>query len=87
VKIYVAAVEALRKKETPLNVHVLFWEVLFCNPTLCMTKLRVLVLSFADFPDISIIPLKLDFSETPEFVCFFNVQIFQTPAPRQGLPS
>jgi hypothetical protein len=52
-----------------------------------MTKLRVLVLSFPDFTDISIIPLKLDFSETPEIVCFLNVKFFQTPAPRQGLSS
>ncbi len=29
VKIYLAAVEALRKKETPLNVNVLFWRFFF----------------------------------------------------------
>ncbi len=79
-KIYVAAVEALRKKETPLNVNVLFCRFFF-NHTLCMTKLTVLLPSFADFTDISIIPSKLDFSETPEIVCFFNVIILQTPAP------
>jgi hypothetical protein len=70
VKIYVAAVEALRRKvrkgetqETinlsftpPLNANVLFWRVFFSwNLTLCMTKLRVLVLSFPHFTDISII--------------------------------
>jgi hypothetical protein len=69
VKIYVAAVEALRKKERqgetqetikipefhpPLNANVLFCRFIF-NLTLCMTKLRVLVLSFLDFTDISII--------------------------------
>ncbi len=69
-KIYVAAVEALWKKERqgetqktikidgflsftlPLNAKVLFCRFLK-NLTLCMTKLRVLVLSFPDFTDIS----------------------------------
>jgi len=68
VKIYVAAVEALRKKErqsetqetifpefspTPLlNANVFFLQV-FKNLTPCMTKLGVLVLSFHDFTDIA----------------------------------
>jgi hypothetical protein len=71
VKIYVAAGEALRKKKegvklrkpsngflgfTPaLNANVFFCR-LFFNLTLCMTKLRVLVLSFPDFAHISIVP-------------------------------
>jgi hypothetical protein len=71
VKIYLAAVEALKKKEKggeteetikwflefhpPLNANV-FCCRLFFNLTLCMTKLRVLVLSFPDFADISIVP-------------------------------
>ncbi len=38
---------------TPLNANVLFGRYFF-NLTLCMTKLRVLVLSFPDFTDISI---------------------------------
>jgi hypothetical protein len=68
VKIYVAAMEALRKKErqgetqetikmsftSPLNANVLFCRF-FLNLTLCMTKLGVLTLSFPDFTtDISI---------------------------------
>jgi len=66
VKIYVAAVEALWKKERqgetqdgflgftlPLNAKVLFGRFKK-SLTLCMmTKLRVLVLSFPDFTDIS----------------------------------
>jgi hypothetical protein len=72
VKIYVAAVEALRKKErqdetqfttkidvflslTPplptLNADILFCCRFFLNLTLCMTKLRVLVLCFPYFTD------------------------------------
>jgi hypothetical protein len=73
VKIYVAAVEPLRKKERqdeahepskyldgflsftpPLNANVLFFRFFFSISPLCMTKLRVLVLSFPDFTDISI---------------------------------
>jgi hypothetical protein len=72
VKIYVAAAEALRKKErqdetqfttkidgilrfTPrcLNANVLFCRFVL-NLTLCMTKLRVLVLCFSYFTDNSI---------------------------------
>jgi hypothetical protein len=49
-----------------------------------MTKLRVLVLSFPDFTDISIIPLKLDFSETPEIVCFLKCENFPNPCPPPG---
>jgi hypothetical protein len=70
-KIYVAAVEALKKKERqvetqsttkidgflsfipPLNAHVLFCSF-FKNLTLCMTKLRVMVLCFSYFTDNSI---------------------------------
>jgi hypothetical protein len=58
VKIYVAAVEALRKKrKTGWNSvnhqnNVLF-SSFFKNLTLCMTKLRVLVPSFRDSTDIS----------------------------------
>ncbi len=37
----------------PLNANVLFGRYFF-NLTLCMTKLRVLLLSFPDFTDISI---------------------------------
>jgi hypothetical protein len=65
VKIYVAAVQALKKKETqdetqfttkidgflsftPLECYSSFCRV-FLNLTLCMTKLRVLVLSFPHF--------------------------------------
>ncbi len=67
-KLYVAAVEeVLRKKERqdetqfttktdgflsfipPLNANVLFFQV----PTLCMTKLRVLVLCFSYFTENS----------------------------------
>jgi hypothetical protein len=58
VKIYVAALEALRTDflwwfsefQPPLNANVLFGT--FLNLTLCMTNLRVLVLSFPDFTDI-----------------------------------
>jgi hypothetical protein len=71
VKGYVAAVEALRKKERQdetqfttkidgflsfiptLNANVLFFRFFF-NLTLCMTKLRVLVLCFSYFIDNSI---------------------------------
>jgi len=67
VKIYVAAVEAIREKErqgkltvscvSPLPPPRLNANVLFCrffkNLTLCMTKLRVPVLSFPDFTAIS----------------------------------
>jgi hypothetical protein len=60
VKIYVAAVEALgtdflwwfSEFQPPLNANVLFG-TFFLNLTLCMTKLRVLVLSSPDFTDIS----------------------------------
>ncbi len=65
-KIYVTAVEALRKKERQgetqeppkfqppfLDANVLFCRF-FLNLTLCMSKLRVLVLSFPDVMDISI---------------------------------
>jgi hypothetical protein len=73
VKIYVAAVEALRKIERqgetqetikiwwfpgfpfPPWMLMYFFGRVFLNLTLCMTKLRVLVLSFADFTDISIV--------------------------------
>jgi len=59
VKIYVGAVETLRTDflwwisqfQPPLNANVLFG-TLFLNLTLCMTNLRVLVLSFPDFTDI-----------------------------------
>jgi len=59
VKIYVAAVEALRTDflwwfsqfQPPLNANVLFG-TFFLNLTLCMTNLRVLVLAFPDFTDI-----------------------------------
>jgi len=72
VKVYVAAVEALRKKERqdetqfttkidgflsfipPLHANVLFFRFFFKNLTLCMTKLRVLVLCFSYFTDNSI---------------------------------
>ncbi len=69
VKIYVAAVEALRKKRktgvklrkidgflsfTPRWMLMYLFAGCFFNLTLCMTKLRVLVLSFPDFTDISI---------------------------------
>jgi hypothetical protein len=40
----------------PLNANVLFCR-LFFNLTLCMTKLRVLVLSFPEFMDIFILCL------------------------------
>jgi len=68
VKVYVAAVEALRKKETQGETQetMVFWVsprppwMLICtflqvffNLTLCMTKLGVLTLSFPDFTDIS----------------------------------
>ncbi len=66
-KIYVGAVEALMKKERQgetQGILMVFWfhpllnaNVLFCsfffNLTLCMTKLRVLVLPFPDFMAIS----------------------------------
>jgi len=63
VEIYVAAVEAPRKKErqmkidgflsfTPLNAKFFFGRF-FLNLTLCMTKLRVLVLCFPYFTDKS----------------------------------
>jgi len=42
----------------PWNANVLFWRFFF-NPTLCMTKLRVLVLSFPDFTDIPNITLAI----------------------------
>ncbi len=70
VKIYVAAaVEALRKKRktgvklrkidgflsfNPSWMLMYLFAGFFFNLTLCMTKLRVLVLSFPDFTDISI---------------------------------
>jgi hypothetical protein len=66
VKIYVAAVEALMRKERQGETQgtlMVFWfhpllnaKVHFCrffsNLTLCMTKLRVIVLSFPDFTAI-----------------------------------
>ncbi len=70
-KIYVAAVEALRKKErqgetqitfnidgylsftSPLNDNVFFAGIFLISPCV-LTKLRVLVLSFPGFTDISI---------------------------------
>jgi hypothetical protein len=61
VKIYVAAVEALRKKEKQgetqefhslLNANVLFCRI-FKNLPRCMTKLGVLTLSLPRFTDIS----------------------------------
>jgi hypothetical protein len=52
VKIYVAAVEALRKKECT-SLEAFFW----VSPP-CMTKLKVLVLCFPDFTDISNMYLK-----------------------------
>ncbi len=72
VKIYVAAVEALRKKERqdetefttkndgflsfiPRWMLMYFFAGFFFNLTLCMAKLRVLVLCFSYFTDISII--------------------------------
>ncbi len=70
VKINLAAVEALRKKErqgetleprwfsnvhSSLNANVHFCRI-FLNLTLCMTNVRVLVLSFADFTDIFNVP-------------------------------
>ncbi len=67
VKIYVAAVEALRKKEredetqftTKIDGSLSFnppWMLMyfFLNLTLCMTKLRVLVLCLSYFTDNSI---------------------------------
>jgi hypothetical protein len=75
VKIYVAAVEGLRKKERqdetqcsppiwgfsefhpPLNANVLFCRFFFKNLTLCMTKLRVLMLCFSYFADNSNVTL------------------------------
>jgi hypothetical protein len=71
VKIYVVAVEALRKKERqdetqfttktdgflsfiPRWMLMYFFCRLFLNLTLCMTKLRVLVLCFSYFTDNSI---------------------------------
>jgi hypothetical protein len=68
---FVAAVEPLRAKERqvetqepsklmvfsvypPLSANVLFCRF-FLNLTRCMTKLRVPVLSFPDFMDISIV--------------------------------
>jgi hypothetical protein len=74
-KIYVTAVEALRKKErqdetqfstkidgflsfTPsLHTNVFFWWFVLCL-TLCMTKLRVLVLCLSYFTDNSIVHRK-----------------------------
>jgi hypothetical protein len=69
VKIYVTAVEQQwrrsgKKKDRmklrkllsftpPLDANLLFCRF-FLNLTLCMTKLRVLILSFPDFMDISI---------------------------------
>jgi hypothetical protein len=69
VKIYVAAVEALRiiKRQvetqekfdgflsfTPPPLMLMYFFAFKKNLTLCMTKLRVLLLSFPDFTDISI---------------------------------
>ncbi len=71
VKIYVAAVEALSQKGKtgwnsvyhrnwcfssfpPLNANVLSCKF-FLNLTLCMTKLKVLVLCLSSFPDNSIV--------------------------------
>jgi hypothetical protein len=72
VKIYVAAVEALTKKERqgetqfttkidgflsfipPLNANNVLFCMFFFNVTLCVTKLRVLVLCFSYFTDNSI---------------------------------
>jgi hypothetical protein len=70
VKIYLAAAQALRKKERQGETQEPWWfsefhprlkaNVLFCriffNVTLCMTELRVLVLSFPDFTDIFNVP-------------------------------
>jgi hypothetical protein len=74
VKIYVAAVEALRQKERqdetqfttkidgflsfiPRQILMFFFpSFFFFNLTLCMTKLRVLVLCFSYFKDNSIKP-------------------------------
>jgi hypothetical protein len=85
VEIYVAAVEALRNKKrqmridgflsfTPLNAK------LFLNLTLCMTKLRVLVLCFPYFTDKSnkytilyINSLCLSVSRGPETQITFNI--------------
>jgi hypothetical protein len=67
VKIYVAAVEALRKKErqdetqftTKMDGFLSFiprWMLMYyLNLKLCMTKLRVLVLCFSYFTDNSIL--------------------------------
>jgi len=89
VKIYVAAVEALRKKRKDgmkLNYHQNWWYFEFEHPaprppfpwmltyifasgffniTLFMTKLRVLVLCFPYFTDISIILTKLSTDYAP----------------------
>jgi hypothetical protein len=88
VKINVAAVEALMKKERQgetqetgwfpefhplLNANVLFCRFIF-NLTLCMTKLRVLVVSFPDFTDIS--SIQENFS-SPNGGAFFKVQEWQ----------
>jgi len=77
VKIYVAAVEALRKKErqnetqfttkidgflsfTPRWIMLMYFFCrLFLNLTLCMTKLRVLVLCLSYFTDNSIMFLEI----------------------------
>jgi hypothetical protein len=79
VKIYVAAVEALRKRRKTvklrkpskwfpefhprLNANVLFCRFFF-NLTPRMTKLRVLVLSLPDFTDISNINREFKISKT-----------------------
>jgi hypothetical protein len=77
VKIYVAAMEALRKKErqdetqftTKIDGFLSFipiWTLLyffcrfFLNLTLCMTKLRVLVLCFSYFTDNCIVSVGYD---------------------------
>ncbi len=80
VKIYVAAEEALRKKERQgetqgtikIDVFLSFnppWMLMnffVFNLTLCMTKLRVPVLFFPDFTDISIVLQSLLTAATPQ---------------------
>jgi hypothetical protein len=52
----------LRKFHPPLNANVFFCR-LFFNLTLCMTKLRVPILSFPDFADISYCPQVATFTQ------------------------
>jgi hypothetical protein len=61
--------------QPPLNVNVLFCRF-FSNLTQCMTKLRVQVLCFPDFTNISNTLLLLAASTT-NYITFSNVEIFQ----------